>query len=56
MNSLRSSSSQSEKNIYYLKRNLLKNDIFNSYDKFLEIYNKKEDCFKDIFYYCKKGI
>ncbi len=56
MNSLRSSSSQSEKNIYYLKRNLLKNDIFNSYDKFLEIYKKKEDCFKDIFYYCKKGI
>ena len=56
MNSLRSSSSQSEKKIYYLKRNLLKNDIFNSYDKFLEIYKKKEDCFKDIFYYCKKGI
>ena len=56
MNSLISSSSQSKKNIYYLKRNLLKNDIFNSYDKFLEIYKKKEDCFKDIFYYCKKGI
>ena len=56
MNSLRSSSSQSEKNIYYLKRNLLKNDIFNSYDKFLEIYNKNVDCFRDIFYYCKKGI
>ena len=56
MNSLRSSSSQSEKSIYSLKKNLLKNEIFNSYEKFLEIYKKKVDCFNDIFYYCRKGL
>ncbi len=56
MNSLRSSSNQSEKSIYSLKKNLLKNEIFNSYEKFLEIYKKKVDCFNDIFYYCRKGL
>ena len=56
MNSLRSTNTQSEKSIYSLKMDLLKKEIFNSYDKFLEIYNKNVDCFRDIFYYCKKGI